>query len=100
MRQITSRAFQAFKSNTSFSLDNTLVTSNAEETKLYLHGNCIARKCRKSGLVEITTAGWDTPTTKERLKPFAQVHQIKRELYLDGMKWTGDWTVINTMDCL
>ena len=93
MRQITTRAFQAFKTNYDFKLDNTEVTSNAGETRLYLHGNCIARKC---GIVEITTAGWDTPTTKERLKPFACVHTIKHELHLEGLPWTGDWTVIHT----
>jgi len=96
MRQITKRAFQAFKTNYDFKLDNTEVTSDAGETRLYLHGNCIARKCRKSGIVEITTAGWDTPTTKERLKPFAGVHTIKHELHLEGLPWTGDWTVIHT----
>ena len=73
MRQITKRAFQAFKTNYDFHLDNTTVRTTLTETLLLLHGNCIARKCRKSGIVEITTAGWDTPTTKERLKPFAWV---------------------------
>jgi hypothetical protein len=100
MRQITSRAFQAFKTNSDFRLDNTEVTTGTDETRLYLHGNCIAKKCRKSGLVEITTAGWNTPTTKERLKPFAGVHTIKHELHLEGLPWTGEWTFINTMDQL
>tara|TARA_R110002110_G_scaffold414828_1_gene646076 strand:- start:1510 stop:1803 length:294 start_codon:yes stop_codon:yes gene_type:complete len=94
MRQITTRAFSAFRANQDFSLDNTRVTSDENQTSMYLHGNCIARKCRKSGMVEITTAGWNTPTTKERLKPFAGVHTIKHELHLEGLPWTGDWTVI------
>ena len=94
MRQITMRAFQAFKSNTDWHLDNTQVTADPDRTRLFLHGNCIARKCRKSGIVEITTSGWNTPTTKERLKPFAGVHTIKHELHMEGLPWTGDWTVI------
>jgi hypothetical protein len=45
--------------------------------------------------VEITTAGWNTPTTKERLKPFASVNHHKHELYLEGLLWTGEWTAID-----
>ena len=96
MRQITKRAFSAFRANQEFRLDNTEVQVGTGQTRLYLHGNCIARKCRESGVVEINTAGWDTPTTKERLKPFAGVHTIKHELHLEGLPWTGDWTVIHT----
>ncbi len=95
MRKITDRAFQAFRANKNFSLSNTYVSSDTDQTRMFLHGNCIARKCRKSGLVEITTAGWDTPTTKERLKPFASVNHHKHELYLEGLLWTGDWTAID-----
>jgi len=94
MRKITDRAFKAFRENKNFSLSNTCVSSNEDQTLMFLHGNCIAKKCRKSGIVEITTAGWNTPTTKERLKPFACVHTIKYELHLDGMPWTGEWTTI------
>jgi len=72
------------------------VRASNKQTLLLLFGNVIARKCRQSGIVEITTAGWDTPTTKERLKPFAGVHTIKHELHLEGLPWTGDWTVIHT----
>jgi hypothetical protein len=100
MRKITTKAFEAFRSNQEFSLDNTYVTSDENQTSMYLHFNCIAKKCRKSGIVEITTAGWNTPTTKERLKPFACVHTIKHELHLEGLPWTGEWIVINTMDQL
>jgi len=96
MRQITKRAFQAFKCNADFKLSNTEVRASNKQTLLLLFGNVIARKCRQSGIVEITTAGWDTPTTKERLKPFAGVHTIQYELHLEGLPWTGDWTVIHT----
>jgi len=94
MRQITKRAFQAFKMNKNFKLDNTKVVSDHHSTNMYLHGNEIARKCHDTGLVEITTAGWNTPTTKERLKPFACVHTVNFGLHLDGLLWNGDWTVL------
>ncbi|MAF79869.1 hypothetical protein CL629_02190 [bacterium] len=95
MRNITEKAFEAFRNNREFSRDNTYVTSDGEQTRMYLHFNCIARKCLKSGIVEITTAGWDTPTTKERLKPFARVSHSKRQLYLGNLQWTGEWTIID-----
>jgi len=94
MRMITKRAFQAFKMNKNFKLDNTKVVSDSRSTSMYLHGNEIARKCHETGMVEVTTAGWNTPTTKERLKPFICVHSINYNLHMDGMPWSGDWTCI------
>lgn len=98
MRKITELAFDAFRKNKEFCKSNTMVTTENNETRMYLHGNCIARKFRDSGLVEVTTAGWPTPTTKERLKPFCGVHTVKGQLHMDGYPWTGEWTAVHNQE--
>ena len=61
MRKITEQIAQAFIEGRTDSLDNTASTGNA----LTLHGNTIAR--REHGAIQISSAGWQTTTTKERL---------------------------------
>jgi len=95
MRAITEKAFQAFRQNCPTKLSNTEIRVNGQNTTLELHGNPIARKNRESGTVEICTGGWDTPTTKERLRPFGHAYHVKGELYLNGETWDGGWIAIN-----
>ncbi len=94
MRAITKDAFNAFKSNANWSRDNTYVQSDGSTTDLYLHSNKIATKDNATGTVKITTSGWNTPTTKERLKPFASVYTNKGDLYCNGMQWNGEWITV------
>lgn len=35
--------------------------------QVYLHGNCIYRAQKEGGVREFSLAGWNTPTTRERL---------------------------------
>ena len=95
MREITRRAFEAFRQNCSKKISNTQICVDAQTTTLQLHGNAIARKNRESGTVEICTGGWDTPTTKERLRPFAHAYHVKGELFLNGESWDGGWIAID-----
>jgi hypothetical protein len=67
MRQITRSAVRAFRNNEKFKRDNTEVISGASNTPcLFLHGHCIAAR-QEEGTLWVRHAGWDTPTTKDRL---------------------------------
>lgn len=61
---------------------------------LKLHGNTIAEW--RDGSLWVTTAGWNTSTTKDRLNGLAgvRVHQNNWDFYLNGQKWGGEWTQI------
>lgn len=62
---------------------------------MLLHGNEIA-KHYGDGSLDITNAGWESNTTKERLNglPGVSVNQRKGVWYLNGDQWDGDWTEI------
>lgn len=96
MRDITKKAVAAFNAGKSFSLGNTLVAVDSTEVTLNLHGNLIARKFIMTGETEITTAGWNTPTTKERLNglPGVSVYTKAKQLYLNDKPWDGSWKTI------
>lgn len=67
MKQITENAVIAFDNSYDFKSGNTRVTATENETKLYLFNNLIARKCRKTYEVKISSCGYTTATTRERL---------------------------------
>ena len=69
MQKITRLMRDAFMSNTNFKMDNTEV---------------------------ITTCGWPTRTTKDRLNalPNVHIHQLKGMWYLNGEKWDGSSTSV------
>lgn len=95
-RKITKQAVEAFLCKRPFRSGNTAVTTGVSgSTMLELRGNVIAR-CSKTGGLEITLAGWNTPTTRERLNslPGVRVHQFKGVPYLNGAEWDGGWTEI------
>ena len=48
---------------------------------------------RVGNRLQITTAGWNTVTTRERLNglPNVSVIQRKGKLYLNGKEWDGEW---------
>ena len=68
MREITSEAKFYFASNKKFKKSNTEVKVTEDLTALYLFGNLIAIKDRNTGEVKFTLAGWNSVTTRERLK--------------------------------
>ena len=86
-RKITQEAVRAFYSGDELTKSNMFVTSQ----QMYLHGNLIAKI--EDGDLFITTAGWSTPTTKERLNGLSGVHVNTKayNLYLNGEPWNGDW---------
>lgn len=99
MKQITEDACQAFNAGYNFTRSNTeVLVSMADEGKrvvsLFLHGNLIAMKNWRG--LHVTTAGWNTLTTRERLNGLHGVHVYKRrgQLYLNGEKWDGEMKLI------
>lgn len=91
MRKITEQAIDAFMNHRRFKKKNTEVYKGEFTTLLILFGNTIAYHHHNSGDIEITTCGWNTQTTVERLSgiPCVYLRKFKKELYLDNRKWDG-----------
>ena len=64
-RKITEAATRAFFNGDRFSRSNTTVRHDNGRSELRLHGHLIA--IRENGTVQLSDAGWQTNTTKERL---------------------------------
>ena len=96
MRQITIDAIRAFRNGNKFKRANTEVEvyPHSNFRRLKLHGNTIA-ELGEDGLF-ITSAGWSTVTTKERLNGLPNVNIIQRnyQWFLNGEEWNGDWIKI------
>lgn len=92
MRKITEDAIRAFNNNEDFKRANTEVWNDKEVgvTYLVLHGNTIAKKTH-GGKLFISTCGWETSTTKDRLNglPGVSIHQKNYQWYLNGKEWNG-----------
>ena len=127
MRKRTQEALRAFdkgknfkKSNTEVKIIKTRDATLEEEAiirvELLLHGNVIAYQnwCYFSNTVPssfgdmrlwkelwITSAGWQTNTTKERLNGFngVNIYQKDFQWYLNGEAWNGEPKYISTQNC-
>jgi hypothetical protein len=101
MRKISEEACLAFNKNEQFYKDNTHITVDDNIVKLYLHGNCIAKKdLLNNNKLEIQTAGWFTSTTKERLNTLLRlnnlgtVYQRGTQWFYKGIEWDGSWMTV------
>ena len=103
MRKITQDAIRAFREHKKFKRGNTevKVSKSTLFAELRLHGNTIAKSGIFEGLM-ISTAGWNTVTTKERLNGFDEVniHQKDFTWYLNGHEWNGAWVAVGTWNLL
>jgi len=97
MRKITQDAVRAFREHRNFKRRNTTVevSESGLFAELKLHGNTIASSGVFEGLM-ITSAGWPTATTKERLNGLdgVHIHQKNYIWYLNGREWTGEWVEV------
>lgn len=91
MRKITKLTQEAWRAGRNFKLRNTQVEVVGRTRRLYLHGNLIAEF--KDGELRVTLAGWNTPTTRERLKAVGVVAWThKGQAFIDGMPVSSyDW---------
>lgn len=90
MRKITREIVAAFMNRETKKIGNSYTDGKA----LYLHENPIAVHLSEG--INITTAGWNTPTTRERLNglPGVRVNVRDHQLYLNGQPWDGSWARI------
>jgi hypothetical protein len=92
MRQITKESILAFENSKPFNKQNMNVTVLPNVTILSLHGNPIAFRYNDSErTISITTAGWQSNTTKERLNAIngVDIQQKNFVWYLNGKRWDG-----------
>ena len=83
-RQITENAVRAFLLGDNFNQSNTEVHADCTGVYMFLFGNMIA--VRVGNRLQITTAGWNTLTTRERLNGLPnQLHSAK-ENYISTAK--------------
>lgn len=92
-RKVSTEIAHAFLSGVKKKISNTSTDGHS----IYLHGNEIAKI--QGGKLYITTAGWGTPTTKERLNalPNVSVSTKNYKLYLNGKLWDGGWIAVATI---
>ena len=97
MRKITADAIRAFEQHKKFKRGNTEV--EVSESRLFaelkLHGHIIAKLTLFDGLC-ISSAGWNTNTTKERLNGLEGVNIYQKDFtwYLNDREWTGEWVSV------
>lgn len=92
MRKVTNKAVQKFLAFEPFKLANTKVEIDSfnGDALLKLHNHLIAR-LTPNGDLFITSAGWNTNTTKERLNAIPNVSIVQKNYrwFLNGHEWDG-----------
>ena len=94
MRKVTQLIKEAFERRESKKIGNT----ETDGKTVWLHGNAIVKR-DADGLVRWSLAGWNTPTTRERVNGIANadVCQFKFEPVLNGQVIdSSDWFASNT----
>lgn len=96
MRKITEDAIRAFRNGLKFKRNNTEVRVFDDSRQLRLHGSVIA-EYNANGELWISSAGWQTNTTKERLNglPNVSIYQTNFQWFLNGEAWSGGWIRIH-----
>ena len=92
MRKITQQICNAFINRQRLTVGN----SHTDGDRLVLHGNTIAIWTKDNDL-EVTLAGWPTPTTRERLNalPGVTAYQQKMRQYINGREvGVNEWVRI------
>ena len=96
MRKVTHQIKQAFESRQPLTVGNTRTDGNT----VWLHGNAIIKR-DASGFVIWSLAGWNTPTTRERVNGIvnAGVHQVNFEPVLNGhIINPSDWFAVQNQN--
>ncbi len=92
MRKVTEQIVSAFLAGQRKSNGSTMTDGE----RLFLHGNRIAKKTAEG--IYVTTCGWNTPTTRDRLNaiPGVRVHNDSRKggLHLNGKPWDGSLILV------
>jgi hypothetical protein len=96
MRKITEESINAFYANKRFKKRNMEVYVGEFSTQLRLFGHTIAI-LNDNGVLEITTCGYNTNTTRDRLSALKGVTVRTKlgQLYLNNKEWDGELITIN-----
>lgn len=96
MRVITEESIKAFYYKKRFKKRNMEVELSSACTKLKLYGHTIA-EVDESDHLYISTCGYNTRTTIDRLNSLKNVHVTfaKKQLKLNGHPWSGELTQIS-----
>ena len=94
MRQISKRMVNAIQNSQNFKLSNTEVKVNKDKTFVYLHGNCIS--VIDSEEVFISTCGWRSITTKERLNAILAAFKLPGIYQKKGVWQFTDGTLFDS----
>ena len=89
MRKVTQQIKEAFERGEAKTVGNTTTDGNT----VWLHGNAIVKR-DPDGLIRWSLAGWNTPTTRERVNGIVNVgvHQVNFEAVLNGQTIDpSDW---------
>lgn len=88
IRKVTKEVVRAFIEGRNFSKSNTTVQgfSGLFSTEFLLFGNMIAQYDRKKRKLYVTTAGYPTVTTKERLNGILDAFGLPR-VYQKNFEW-------------
>ena len=95
MRKITEEAVNAFNNSLPFKKANMEVEVLLNVTIMKLHGNEIAYRYNDpERTLSITTCGWATRTTKDRLNSIdgVNIYQENWKWFLNGKEWDGKLT--------
>ena len=101
MRKITKESIKAFYNREPFKKSNMIVKNKKGKTYLKLFGNIIAIIDEANELF-ITTAGWNSVTTRDRLNGLNEVRlgTSKGQLYLNNIPWDGKLTNIRNYESI
>tara|TARA_R110002110_G_scaffold362595_2_gene572439 strand:- start:15 stop:443 length:429 start_codon:yes stop_codon:yes gene_type:complete len=99
MRKVTRESIDALYAFRKYKSGNTkVVVVDGCRAVLSLHGTPLVKLTLGIGWqdTEITTGGYNTSTTKERLNgvPGVHVYHSKHQLYLNGKEWDGEWVAV------
>ena len=92
MRKIEEQMNMAIRSRKNWSGSNTTVQCFKEngvttEVNVLLHGNCIAWFDTASNDFNISSAGWETVTTKSRLNAILEEFAPERRVFQKNWQW-------------
>ena len=93
MRKITEESISAFYNKSKLKKQNMNVFYDRYDhtSRMLLHNNCIATFDHYNKQLKISSCGWFTPTTKERLNALLNVNiqQNNFKWFLNGHLWDG-----------
>ena len=86
MRKVSKLAALSLFSTEPFAMGNTTVTVTSPAgmdpyATMFLHGNRIAEYCKAKDHLELSYAGWQTMTTRERLNAITELYNGERPFH-------------------